>query len=460
MNSTRKPPRTSRPLRTGLGQLSLVEHALCPLDARVSLVENLVHDSAYHFTDKNHHQQTAKARVFCPLGLSATDEFFLWGLLALTFSEPEPDHEFHATPHFCLRRLGVIDQNGRRGGRQYREFSEAIERLSAVNYRNEHFYDPVRAEHRKVSFGFLSYSLPLDPESSRAWRIVWDPLFFEFVQAASGRFRFDLDTYRELDPAGRRLFLFVSKLFYRRAATPPLDLDHLGVNVLGFSGTVSAYNLKVKVARCVTRLVETGILGSIPGELFAKRGPGTYSVVLTRGPYFDDRKAVGQPTAQKEDSPLFESLKAIGFDEPGIRTVIGRHPPRLLREWADITLAARERFGESFFTKSPSAFFVDNVRNAALGTRTAPDWWHDLRQAERLARAKPRAETPARKPELPAEAREAYEQVRSSFFGHFLAAGQPKAVAESNADRVAAEHLRKRSDGEAVMPVRIDRLLD
>ena len=27
----------------------------------------------------------------------------------------------------------------------------------------------MRAEHRKVSFGFLSYSLPLDPESSRAF---------------------------------------------------------------------------------------------------------------------------------------------------------------------------------------------------------------------------------------------------------------------------------------------------
>ena len=97
----------------------------------------------------------------CPLGLTAHDEFYLWGLLALTFSQPEPESEFHATPHYCLRQLGVIDQHDRRGGRQYRQFSTALERLSAVRYQNQAFYDPVRAEHRRVSFGLFSYSLPL-----------------------------------------------------------------------------------------------------------------------------------------------------------------------------------------------------------------------------------------------------------------------------------------------------------
>lgn len=46
---------------SGLGQLSLVEHSLCPIDAGASLVENLVHQSAYFFVDKNHHMQRATA---------------------------------------------------------------------------------------------------------------------------------------------------------------------------------------------------------------------------------------------------------------------------------------------------------------------------------------------------------------------------------------------------------------
>ncbi|MCI0539967.1 MAG: hypothetical protein L0Z50_32580, partial [Verrucomicrobiales bacterium] len=155
---------------TGLGQLTLLEHALCPLDPRVSLVENLVHEASYCFMDSRRRWRKANARITCPLGLSANDELVLWGLLALTFREPAPDGEFHATPHFCLRQLGLVDSHCRRGGRQYQHFAQAVERLSLVRYRNEFFYDPVRAEHRKVSFGFLSYSLPIDPESSRAWR--------------------------------------------------------------------------------------------------------------------------------------------------------------------------------------------------------------------------------------------------------------------------------------------------
>lgn len=57
-----------------------------PLGAQASLNENLVHSARYHFTDGSRQQQTAHARVFCPLGLSANDELFLWGLLSLTLS--------------------------------------------------------------------------------------------------------------------------------------------------------------------------------------------------------------------------------------------------------------------------------------------------------------------------------------------------------------------------------------
>jgi hypothetical protein len=63
----------------GVGQLSLVEHALCPLDPRAS-----VFDTSYYFTDSARHQREAKASIFCPLGLSANDEFYLWGLPATT----------------------------------------------------------------------------------------------------------------------------------------------------------------------------------------------------------------------------------------------------------------------------------------------------------------------------------------------------------------------------------------
>jgi len=366
---------------TGLGQLTLVEHALCPLDARTSLVENLVHESLYHFMDHNRQWRQARARVHCPLGLSANDEFYLWGLLALTFQQQGGDRELHATPHYCLRQLGCIDTHWRRGGKHYRLFAQAVERLAFVRYQNDRFYDPVRGEHRKVSFGFFSYSLPIDPESSRAWRIAWDPIFFDFVKATSGHLRFDLEIYRQMDPASRRMFLMLAKIFHRRSITPVFELRQLALDVLGFSPSLNSSDLKRKVAHCVSRLCKLEIVGGEAEINFQKRRKGEYVFTLTRGRYFEKRPTA-TPLIVAADSPLYEPLRKIGFDDAGIASLLRRHRLPLLREWTDITLAAREKNGTGFFKKSPLAYLLDSLKHASQGARTPPDWWRDMRKAE------------------------------------------------------------------------------
>lgn len=77
------------------------------------------HEASFHYSDKHRKRQTGQARVFAPLGLSPKDELFLWGLLAITLSDPNTDGELYATRYYCLRRLGLIDTKSRRGGRQY-----------------------------------------------------------------------------------------------------------------------------------------------------------------------------------------------------------------------------------------------------------------------------------------------------------------------------------------------------
>lgn len=442
-----------QPGGTGHGQLTLVEHALCPLDPETSLTENLVHTTRYHFTDANRHLQTAHARVFCPLGLSAHDELFLWGLLSITLSQPESEPEFHATPHYCLRQLGLIDQHARRGGRQYQQFADSLARLAAVIYQNERFYDPVRAEHRRVSFGFLSYSLPLEPDSSRAWRISWNPMFFELVQAAGGHIQFDLATYRSLDPSCRRLFLLLSKIFQRLPTSPRFDLHNLAVDVLGYSSAISASDLKKKVRRCVERLCQLGIVASGNSmDIFEKEKAGRYRVTLHRGPYFDRQTAYAR--LDVGDSALSESLLSIGLEPGAIRRVVRQYPARVLREWADITLAARERHGESFFKKSAPAYFIDNVQHAHNDGRTPPDWWHELRTAEQKAQAaedrRRRRETAeaAAEDQLPAEAKAAFTKIVDGLFQQFQAAGQPPETARMNARRFAAAHVRRMAQKE------------
>lgn len=373
-------PGSSKPIDSGLGQLTLVEHALCPLDPRSGLVKNLVFNTKFVFTDGNRHAQTAEVNVFCPLGLCTGDELFLWGLLALTLAQPGAEGTLMATPHFVLRQLGLIDQHARRGGRQYSQFVAALQRLSVVKYQSDNFYDPIRGEHRRVSFGFLSYSLPVDDRSARSWRIVWDPVFFEFTKSLGGHLWFDLATYRELDPASRRLFLFLCKVFYRRRTTPRMPLRHLGQSVLGFSNSLVTRDLKAKVSRCVSRLEEQRVVAGTDAAI-TKQGRGEYFVTLERGRYFERPFAARSKTFHN-DSPLCEPLRAIGFNEKEIARLLRKYSVQLLQEWSDITLAAREHRGAGFFTRSPQAYFMDNVKHAAKGGRTPPDWWHELRKSE------------------------------------------------------------------------------
>ena len=72
------------------------------------------------------------------------------------------------------------------------------------------------------------------------------------------------------------------------------------------------------------------------------------------------------------ESPVVEPLKAIGLDAHVVQSLSKKHPTQMLQEWVDITLAARERFGPAFFKRSPAAFFIDNVKNAAAGKGLRP----------------------------------------------------------------------------------------
>ena len=437
----------------GRAQLSLVEHALCPIDANATLAGPLIHESRYWFSDKNRHRKEARVRIACPDGLSPTDEFYLWGLLSLTFAQAQPAADFYATPYYCLRQLGCIDRHeNRSGSKNYTLFRAAVSRLSTVSYRNDHFYDPIRAEHRDVGFGFLSYSLPLDPGSSRAWRIAWDPIFFELCQAVAGSLRFDFSTYRDLDPACRRLYLILKKIFWRSDTSPEFNLRDLATNIIGFSATQETWKLKQKVIRCLEVLLSREIIRLpegvfTPAMVFTERARGQYSLRLHRGPRFDAASPASFP--HLAESPLYEPLKTIGLDDATIGRLLRTYDPRLVAECADMTLAAKEHFKESYFKASPAAYFIDNLKAQAGKTRTPPDWWRELRKEEE--RRKWRADHPDQPSRdgfeaafdvyLKTEARQAFGQVMDRIFQDLASHGQSEPEARNNARDYARTHF-------------------
>ena len=442
----------------GLTQHCFVEHALCPLDKRRSLTDGVINEYTYFFQDKNRNKKKAKVQVACPFGLSPNDEFYLWGLLNLTFSQDEPSQEFIATPHYCLRQLGVVDAKSNQQKR-YDTFRQAIQRLSGVAYQNDRFYDPIRGEHRDVGFGLIKYSLPIDPGSSRAWRFVWDQQFFEFCQSMRGSFQFDLDLYRDLDFASRRLFLFLKKLFWRRD-TVQLDVSHLAINVLGFSPSIPVADVKVKLTRCVNKLIGNRLLAPFPHEsttrtLFVKRGPANYEITLRRGAYFEEPIQFSRRAALK-DSPLYDPLKAIGFTDHAITQIVSRYRPSMIGQWTDITLAAIDR---KIINKDPKAYFNYYIAKAAKKETTPPDWWRNLRkQEEKQNWEEQRANSPIVAGALTAstdfdeafnvyledEARQTFEQVSADLLRQFTSAVRPSDEAKEAANRFARQHMRNR----------------
>lgn len=146
------------------------------------------------------------------------------------------------------------------------------------------------------------------------------------------------------------------------------------------------------------------------------------------------------------ETAIHDLLRGLGFDDHGICRLLRRFPMPMLRQWTDITQAAKERFGPKFFKKSPQAFLVDNLKNAANGTRTPPDWWHDVRRAEARTQAQIQAAnasmTPKESPAISEEYRQAYERIAKEMFAVFRAGGQVESVAKGNAEKFALAYVR------------------
>src|SRR5262249_14251113 len=128
-------------------------------------------------------------------------------------------------------------------------------------------------------------------------------------------------------------------------------------------------------------------------SFFCKARPGEYSIVFQQGDYFRRRNTKSLPSAAVGETAIHDVLRSLGFDDRGICRLMRHFSPTLLRLWSDVTLLAKARHGGAFIKKSPQAYWVDNLKKAAKGMRTPPDWYHEQRRAER--RVRPNVAAPA-----------------------------------------------------------------
>lgn len=363
--------------REGIAQLSLLETALWPLQG--GKVESSTFDTTYTFQDGSA-RRNAHVSVFAPLGLQTIDEYVLWGLLALSLERKPAEATLLATPYWLIRRLGLSV-----GGFQYDQLRASLERLAVTAYQNTAFYNPVTKQHERATFHFLSAHLPTKGsggvvDAERAWRVEWSATFFDMCRATGGTLLFDLDLYRRLTPAARRLFLKLKDRFWR-ADRVFLNVDDLTTHGLGFSADRPLKKRKFDLSNCLRELLAADVIALGPGrsdvaDLFIRRGKGLYVVQLSAGGYFSQAESQHTRTQKQgtADDPLVEPLRAVGIDAPAVRRLLKTHSRKGVQQWLRITDAAMHEKPRGFpgFKASPAAFLIDGVQNK----RTPPDWFH------------------------------------------------------------------------------------
>ena len=377
MAETRRPKRLPPTDATfnGVAQLSLVEHALSPLNFETRS-DGFLHRVSYPIYARGKRPVTANVTVSCPLGLTPSDELLLWGLLSLTLSDDKPSTTFYATRNYVLEHLGLPT-----GGSYYDVFDAACRRMEFTTYENTAFYDPIRGELCDIRFGFFKRRKPTGDQTTRGDRFIWDQQFFEFARHAYGSMKFPFQQYQRYSPGARRLFLLLKKFFHRRAVTPDFDVFDLAVNKLGLSSQTRIPDLKKAITRYAQELLDDGVI-ELPEtvmalrDCYSKRAKGEYVLRFHRG-----SKAMREEplTNSQRGSALAALLRDLEISPSGIRWTLAHATGDAIREWIDITLAAQER---KLIRSTPAAFFMDNIKQAVSGSRQPPDWWREIRKQE------------------------------------------------------------------------------
>ncbi len=415
--------------KEGIAQLSLLETALWPL--RGGMIPGNAFQTSYSFPTSAG-RTDAKVTVRAAMGLEQFDELVLWGLLGCTLSYKDADPILLATPYWILRHLGL-----KTGGSQYAELRDSLVRLAVTSYQNTGFFNPETKEHEYAAFQFLSILLPTvggrgeRVDNDRTWRIEWNQAFFRFARATGGNLLFDLDLFRKLKPASRRLYLKLQSRFWRSKRVF-YNIDDLTVNGLGFSASRPLKKRKYDLLGCMRellahRIIELGKGQTDPKDLFLKRGKGSYVVCFYEGEYFREAPAArahGQKNAIADD-PLREPLRAIGVDGPGIRRLLEHFPRATVQRWVRITEAAIHEKPRGFpgFKASPAAFLIDGIQNK----RTPPDWFHahEKRQEKRQWEQK-QSSIASHEPAL----RTRYDDERGKAFRSFFASPEGRSAYE------------------------------
>ncbi len=401
-------------MQSAYAGLNFIKAAFCPLEFNATRLGNhplyrrLRRDEAlaelevgsplhyprqFTYTNRNGNRRTGTQIITAPFGLAPADFDLFLGLFTYLKRLPEipKDGVLHLTVGFIANTLKLPATCQA----DYLRIRSRIFRFSYAKYTNSAFWNSQTQTYDLVNFGFWNIgALSLLTESRRPVELHLDRTLLKLVQQ-SPALAFDYDLYRELSPAMRRFYLIANRDGWNQKNSSVFLADDFTIHQIGYSERPELERLRLqKLRRLLSEAEERGFirpLDSWKGYLqVTNTGPaaGRLAVRWSRGPALrtKDAKTTASQMGRIEDDALYAQVGEIR-DEVGqpmnpltYHRLLSKFGRELLQKHVAVILAQKEQHPGSF-TKSEVAALVDRIQH----DYAEPDWYQDLKRAERLS---------------------------------------------------------------------------
>lgn len=401
---------------TAYAGLDFIKAAFCPLEfnampldahphfahlgsdkalSALEVSEPLTYARQFPFTDRNGHRKTGTQIVTAPFGLAPKDFDLFLGLYTYLKRLPEipSDGRTYLTVDFIAKQLGLPAD----GQASYQRIRSRLFRFSYVKYTNSAFWNREEQGYDIRNFSFYNLAgMSRLTESRRPIAIEWDRSFLDIVRAGS-LLTFDYDLYLTLSPALRRLYLIANRDGWNQRDSSLFQADEFATHQIGYDDKSSLQKIRLfKLKKLLSAAEDVGIIRPYaPWKGYfstptSGRDAGTTLLRWSRGPSLRTKAEHASErlfTDRIENDALYAQVRELKDEDnkpcppDTFRRLVTRFGRDCMQRQVVVVLAQKEHHAGQF-KKSELAAFINRCQH----NHPEPDWYQDLRRAERVAK--------------------------------------------------------------------------
>lgn len=361
--------------------------------AGLEVSDALRYPRQFPYTDVHGHRKVGTQIITSVFGLAPADFDLFLGLFTYLKKLPEipVDGRTYLTVDFIARQLSLPATCQK----DYLRIRSRIFRLSYTKYTNSAFWNSEDRSYDIVNFGLFNLAaLSRLTESRRPIKMDWDPTLLRLLKSTAV-LAFDYEFYRSLGPALRRLYLIANRDGWNQRDSGIFMADDFTIHQIGYSQDPALTRLRMQKLKKLLRDAEERdiIRPYAPWHGYLQRlnqGPrqGQLALRWSRGPALRVRRNASANlfTDSVENDALYAQVRELR-DEDGKpvspdthRRLAAKYGHQLMQKHIVVILAQKEHHPGSF-TKSELAAYINRLQH----DHPEPDWYQDLKRAERLS---------------------------------------------------------------------------